>query len=271
MKYSRACRAGFGALVLLGISGASLAQSNGLPFNSTFDAGNFNEWHGFRNSTGAAIVESGCQSGRCVRAPMQTATSNDNYGDRHFGDHTTIGGQKVEEAWLRLYSKFDAGFIWPDRSQKIAILNLGDSTSYSRYYQVYIYVRPNGQYAVDHSDLTNWRFTGLFQNQGAALSPRPGQWDKLKLHVRLNTPGQANGVVQLWINDVLKVDYSNVNIRQNSTYGMNKLNLSSYSTNSSSPDGGTGVQWFDSFTLSTTDPDGSSVLRPNPPTNVQAE
>jgi hypothetical protein len=242
------------------------AQQTRLPWTSTFDRGDFSEWTAFRNSTGAAIVLSGCQAGSCVRAPLVAGTNNDNYGDFNFGDHFTVGGEKVEELWLQFFSKFDAGFIWPTKGQKMAIVNLTDGLTSTKHYQVFVYVRADGQYSVDHSYFTQWRFFGLPQNVGSPVSVVPGRWDKLKLYVRLNEPGHLNGIVRLWINDQLKVQYENVNIREATSYGMGKLNFGSYSNPPATSDG---VQWWDSFTLSITDPDQSAV--PMPPTNVQAE
>lgn len=241
-------------------------QGTRLPWLATFDGGTFSEWDGFRNTTGVTIETSGCQSGRCARAPLIAGTNNDNYGDFHFGDFFSVGGAKVEEVWLRFYSRIDPGFQWPNRSQKLAILNLTDGQTSTKYYQVYVYVRPNGDYAADHSYFTAWQFFGLFQNVGTPVGPRLGQWDKIKLHVRLNAPGQPNGIVQLWVNDELKVDRRDVNIREGTGYGINKLNLSSYSTQ---PAPSAGTQWWDGFTLSTSDPDIAAP--PNPPSNVRVE
>lgn len=250
----------------LATSDLSLAQQTGLPWSSTFDGGNFGEWSAFRNTTGVAIVTSGCKTGACARAPLVAGTNNDNYGDFHFGDHFTIRGPKVEEVWLRLYSKFDAGYAWPSKGQKLAIINLTDGLTSTKYYQVYVYIRQDGQYAVDHSYFAQWRFFGLPQNVGSPMSVVPGQWDKIKLYVRLNNPGQANGIVRMWVNDQLKIAYESVNIRESTQYGMNKLNLSSYSN---PPATSNGVQWWDSFLLTTSDPDGT--VAPMPPSNVVAQ
>jgi hypothetical protein len=254
------------ALSLLAAPGLTSAQAIRLPWTSTFDAGNFDEWDGFRNTTLVTIETEGCQSGRCARAPLEVGITNNNYGDFHFGDYFSVRDQKVDEVWLRFYSKFDPGIVWPNRSQKLAILNLTDGQTSTRHYQIYIFVRPNGEYATDHSYFSQSRFFGLLQNVGSPVSPRMGQWDKIKLHVRLNTSGQSNGVVQLWVNDALKVDRHDVDIREATNYGLNKLNLSSYTTQAGVS---TGVQWWDSFVLSTTDPD--EVERPNPPSNVRVE
>lgn len=255
------------ATLFFGAAPPALAQGTGLPFNSTFEVGDFSEWHGFRNTTSAVIMSTGCQSGRCVRTPLVAGTNSDTYGDFYFADHSTRRGTKVEEVWLRLWSKFDPGLTFPT-GQKIAILNLTDGVSTERRYQVILYVRGNGEYAIQTSDIASWDFFNHWQNQGAAAPVRLGQWDKLKMHVRLNSPGASNGVLRLWVNGALKLDYNNINIRFGTAMGMNKLILSTYAT---PPSPTNGMQWHDSFTLALTDPDGSSPppVAPQPPTNVR--
>ncbi|MEW8628960.1 MAG: polysaccharide lyase [Candidatus Thiodiazotropha sp.] len=241
-------------------------------FQDTFESGNFNSWDYVTG--GMSIVSSGCAVGsRCVRTSLTGGTFNNYYGDFLFGDHASVRGDKVEEVYLTLHSKFDVGYTWANRSQKIALLNLTDGVSNDRRYQVYLYVTPDGYYAVDHSYIDTWDFFRLAQNQGAAAPVRFGQWDALKLYVRLNDPGLSNGVVRLWINDELKISYSDVNIRRNTNYGMNKLIISTYTTG----DGGSnGVQWHDDFLLTTADPGstggggGTTInLAPNPPILLQ--
>src|SRR5262245_55001189 len=111
------------ALAVIGAGAApAIAQTGSrLPWTATFDAGNLNEFNGCRNTTGATVVDSGCFSGRCLRTPTVAGTESDNYGDFHFGDFYNVGGPKIEEVYLRLYSKFDAG---GHIGNKIAIINL---------------------------------------------------------------------------------------------------------------------------------------------------
>jgi hypothetical protein len=242
------------------------AQTTRLPFTSTFDAGNLSEWDGFRNNTGATVVNQGCQSGSCLRTPLMAGTNSDNYGDFYFADHVGFGGPKVEEVWLTLWSKFDAGLTWPNEGHKTIILNLTDGAVSQRRYQVVIHIL-SGQYVIMNTDIDNWRFYNRYQNVGSPVSVRLNQWDKLKLHVRLNTPGVANGVVQLWVNNQLKADHRDVNIRFGTAFGMNKLILSTYATPSSPSNG---VQWHDDVRLSLTDPDaGTGPTPPAAPTNIR--
>ena len=240
----------------------------GLPWTSNFETGNFSEWNGgYRSTDNLHVTESGCLSGRCARTDIVPGTVGTNYADKNFGDWFNIGGTKVEEVWLRFYSKFSAGLTWPNRSQKMAIINLTNGVDNERRYQVYVYVTPNGRYAVDHSDIGNWQFYGLSQNVGTAVGPRGDQWDKIKMYVRLNTPGQSNGIVRLWVNDELKLQHTNVPMRAGSPYGMNKLILSASATQQTVSNG---YQWWDSWSLTMTDPDGGGeTTPPAAPTDVR--
>ena len=205
------------------------SAQTGLPWRASFETNNFSEFNGGARA-GLTVISSGCLSGRCARAPLIVGTISDNYADKHFGDFFNVGLQKVEEIYARAYVKIDPPYLWPNESQKLFIFNLTDGINGDRRYQVFVYVNPQGHYDITHSDIGAWRFYGLRQNIGSPVSARLGQWDKLKLHVRLNTPGQSNGVVRLWVNDVMKASYSNVNIRAGTSYGINKFIMSCYVT-----------------------------------------
>jgi hypothetical protein len=255
---------------IFAMTGQSLQgqAGTGLPWTSNFETGNFSEWNGgYRSTDNLIVTESGCFSGRCARTDIVPGTVGSNYADKHFGDWFSLGGTKVEEIWLRFYSKFSSGLVWPNRSQKMAIFNLTNGVDNERRYQVYVYVTPSGRYAVDHSDIGNWQFYGLSQNVGAPVGPRGDEWDKIKLYVRLNSPGRSDGIVRMWVNDELKLQHTNVPIRASSSYGMNKLILSNSATQLTVS---TGYQWWDSWSLSATDPDGGGgTTLPAVPTNVR--
>lgn len=221
-------------------------------FVSDFEEGNFSEWQG-GNTGGLNITTDNVQEGNyCARADLIEGHHGDvGYGDYYFGDHVAAGDAKVTEAYLTLWSKFSSGYVWPSSDHKIAILNLTDSSG-ARQYQVYIYVNSQGQYVVDHSDIGDWQWTGYGQNIGTPVTVRGDSWDKLKLHVRLNTPGASDGALRFWVNDQLKGSYSNINLRENTNFGLNKLILSTWADASS---GSNGTQFWDNIILSTQDPD----------------
>ncbi len=224
-------------------------------FVSDFEEGNFSEWQGGQTS-GFSISNNDPHGGNyCVRADLVAGQHGDiGYADYYFGDHVASGGEKVEEAYLTLWSKFSSGYVWPSIGHKIGLFNITNASG-ARQYQVILFVNGNGQYAIEHSDIPDWRFYYRPQNIGSPAPVAGNVWEKLKMYVRLNTPGSSDGIIRLWVNDTLKLEYTNLNIRENTDLGLNKLILSSYANPSS---GSNGTQYFDDWTLSTTDPDGSS-------------
>jgi hypothetical protein len=66
---------------------------------------------------------------------------------------------------------------------------------------------PGVPFVANYQDLdwaeTNRQFTRVnrFQNQGHNITLKPGRWYLFEWHIRLNTPGVANGITELWIDD----------------------------------------------------------------------
>lgn len=231
------------------------AQTNtGLPFTSSFELGDTSEWvQGGQGTFTATTTGDPTEGSYAVYAPLTSGTNSDNYRDFIFGDHVNYGADPVDEVWLEVDSKFNSGYTWPDNSQKIIIINLTDGLVTDRRYQVIIQVNSSGEYVVDNTDIGDWIFNGNVQNRNLpASSVRFDEWDNLKLHAKLNDPGSANGEIRLWVNDVLKIEYTDVDIRESTSYNMNKLILSTYATTSSGSDG---TQWHDNVSLYDVDPD----------------
>jgi hypothetical protein len=246
------------------------AEVTRLPFRSGFETGNYSEWQGGPTPTMSIVSGNSAQGQYHVQSVLTRGTPTDSYQDFYFGDHPSVGGLPVTPAnglWLSLSSKFDTGFQYANAiMHKIMLVNFNDENRRRRY-QVIINVQVStGNYTVEH---LKWNADGSFnrsfscclQNVGTAVRPRAGQWDKLKLFIRPNTPGQLNGEIKLWVNGELKVDYANIQLREDTPYNPNKLILSSYES------GGTasGTQRWDDIYLGETDPDATAQRRPNPP------
>lgn len=256
------------ALVMSSLASAAAR----LPFTSSFETGDFSEWNGGLDATLVVTNEQASHGSYSARSTMTLNTTSDNYKEYRFGNHPTVGGAPVTEAnglWLTFDSKFDTGFRWATQSNlhKIAIINFEDENSRRRY-QLIINVIPSSQvYFLEHlkwnADRSfNRAIPGLDQNRnGAPVAVRPGQWDRFKLYVKLNTPGQSNGIVRLWINDVLKVENTAVPVREDTTFTPNKMLLSNYAMDPTVD----GRQRWDNFYLGETEPTSTPVVRPNPP------
>lgn len=261
-------RIGVAVLALLFVAQTGFAVER-LPFRSGFETGDFSEWRGARTPT-LTVVSGGSAAGqRHAQSVLTPGTPTDSYAEFYYGDHPSVAGAPVTPAeglWLSLYSRFDTGFQFAPNSvmHKIVLVNFDDENSRRRY-QVIINVRiSTGQYVIEHlkwnADRSfNTSFPCCNQNVGTPVGPRFGQWDKLKLFIRPNTPGATNGEIKLWVNDELKINATNIQLREDSPYNPNKLILSSYESSGTA----SGIQRWDDFYLGPTDPDAGA--RPNPP------
>jgi len=191
-----------------------------------------------------------------------------------FGDHLGVNGNTVTDVTVEEYYFPSSNFFWPSSDMKLWIMNCfeswgaayntaGGQSKPHTWAPYYMTISVNG-YGQPFGQLT--RADGLggmgalwqnyWQNVGSAVSIIPGQWNKFKFRLKLNDLGQSNGVFQLWVNDVLKCNYSNINYRGTySTYGWNHLMMSMHA-NPSHPQ----VQWIsrDNILIS------SGVVIPNP-------
>jgi hypothetical protein len=66
---------------------------------------------------------------------------------------------------------------------------------------------PGVPFVANYQDV-DWRETGnrytrvnRFQNQRNTFTLQPGRWYLFEWYVKMNTPGQSNGVTMLWIDD----------------------------------------------------------------------
>jgi len=162
-----------------------------------------------------------------------------------FGDHPGVDAEPVYDVMLESYIHPSHGFEWPAHAMKLWIMNSfeswgakyymsegrGKPHSWAPYYMT-IAVNAKGELFAElvRADGLGgkgelWR--GYPQNRGDRASLKPGVWNKLKITLKLNTPGKADGIFRLWLGDDLKCDYTDVNFRGTYTeYGWNHLMMS---------------------------------------------
>jgi hypothetical protein len=247
----------------------ALSDVTRLPFRSSFESGSFSEWNGGLDSTMTVTSTQATDGTRSAQSVMIAGQTTDNYKEYVFGDHPRVGGSPVtttQGMWLSFDSKFDSGFQFASGANvhKIAIVNFEDQNGYRRYQLLLNVYVPNGLYFFEHLVWNADRSfggsrPGLSQNVGTQVPVRFGQWDKFKIFIKPNTPGRADGVVKMWINGVLKLDRSDVAIREGSSYNPNKLIMSNYVNTATAA----GIQRWDNWYLGETEP--AATVRPNPP------
>ena len=62
---------------------------------------------------------------------------------------------------------------------------------------------------------------------GTEQSYNKGQWMKIQIRYVYNSPGRSDGILQIWFNDVLKYNYSNVGYRNSTNIAYNQFYLPS--------------------------------------------
>jgi hypothetical protein len=93
------------------------------------------------------------------------------------------------------------------------------------------------------------------------VSQNDGQWYCIEAHAKMNTLGQANGVLELWVNGIQTLGYYNRTFRDGSTTnGM--VATSNFNTVRIFTQGGSGIEYYDDFAVGDTRI-GCNVSQPN--------
>lgn len=117
-----------------------------------------------------------------------------------------------------------------------------------------------------YNDFPNLRWLGAVQGITPIFDPNhTGQWHCIEVRMRLNDPGQSNGIFEFWINDKLEAQRANLNwVGSYQEYGINAIFLENY-WNAGSPV--SQERYLDNFVVSTQRIGcGSSNSAPGDPT-----
>jgi len=253
-------------LNLLFVSAPVFSAAN-LPFLSDFETGNFSEWDGGADATLIVTNEDSSRGQYSARAQMINGQAADNYKDFYFGDHVSVNGQAAnDELWLQFDSKFDSSFDFGsnERIHKLAIINFTDENARRRYQMIVNLLLPEETFFIEN---LAWNADRSFdktvdayqQNTGDPVVMTRGQWDTVKMYLKLNTPGQRNGILRVWVNNQQIIEVTNSFMREGSNYNPNKLILSNYSRDSDL----IGFQRWDNFYLAIEPP--ADTKRPKAP------
>ncbi|MDA8430920.1 MAG: hypothetical protein M0T70_16820 [Geobacteraceae bacterium] len=117
----------------------------------------------------------------------------------------------VNEIWVRFYLKFQPGFTWTNyQGYKLLYFN-HDGFSNFNYFQI-------GENGSDGS-LDYYTQFGDQSHYSASVgygtlygSPASGAWHSIEVHIKSETSsGAKDGILQMWVDGVLKANFNNVN------------------------------------------------------------
>jgi hypothetical protein len=178
------------------------------------------------------------------------------------------GGTAVyADLYWRFYVKYQAGWVGGMGGKMTRSLGFVSATNFNSFHYGQSYELSDGQTTLStdpasgtdaagnlvtttYNDFANMRYLG--QTVGSTPifdASHVGQWYCLEYHVKLNTPGQSDGLFELWINGVQDISQTGLNWRGSyQAWGMNAIYLENY-WNSGSPQPQS--RYFDSFVVST--------------------
>lgn len=101
-----------------------------------------------------------------------------------------------------------------------------------------------------YNDFANLSWLGKKQGtQAFFVSPNLNKWQSVEVHLKLNTAGQSDGVMEYWIDDVLQASSTNLNfLGSYNAYGINSVMLENY--NNTAPTVAI-ERYYDNFVIST--------------------
>jgi hypothetical protein len=113
-----------------------------------------------------------------------------------------------DELWIQFYFKLSDNWEWNPIIQKLVYFRCGDPELERTNHMMGI------GYWVEHAAIFGTQFRDTHDSipfPGGDMSLLPTDtWHKVVLHMKINTPGKYNGIGQIWLNDKLIVDASNI-------------------------------------------------------------
>ncbi len=207
-------------------------------------------------------------------------------GDRNAAMHSFPNNQEVQNIYFRYYRKNSTGFSYS--GQKVLTFNRCCNTGGIFWGGLGFNIgQGSASTAAPAIGITN-NLLGATQqifgqNLGNDIAMTSGNWFYFEVHIKLNTPGNADGIFEMWINNcgsagnacgaspVLRARYTNVNWGKTATNGgIGSIWTENWANNADGV-GSNGTEWYDNVKISVVGPIGlvgGSSSTPMPPFNV---
>lgn len=131
-----------------------------------------------------------------------------------FTDTTRVSGPTLQrviptgtEVYTRFWMRSSPGFTWGSPSTTLGVFG-GGTTAPIISLVTTSAVSGAPYFSVQTAKEASYGTESLFQNQGTP-STIGSAWACIETRYKYNTPGVANGILQLWVNETLKADYQN--------------------------------------------------------------
>ncbi|MFO1499490.1 MAG: hypothetical protein U1G07_14025 [Verrucomicrobiota bacterium] len=188
--------------------------------------------------------------------------------------------ETFQEIFWRVYVKHEAG--WQGNPAKLARATCLSGKDWSQGFIAHVWggkgnvlcidpatgIRDSRRVTTRYNDFSNLTWLGWRQGQTPIFgSIESGRWVCVESHVKLNTPGNGDGVFELWVDGKLEASRTDLDWHGKWTdYGINAVFLENYWNQGSTKKQ---ARWFDDLVISTKPIGPITAL--NPPTLVRSE
>jgi hypothetical protein len=201
------------------------------------------------------------------------------YLDRDFEEVYWRVYHKVKTGWQGTGMKMSRATIFTGPNwQQAAIGHIWEGGTHGVGMDPVSGVEGNRVTTTTYNDFANMRWLGKKNGSVEIYAPQNNErWFCIEAHMKLNTPGRKDGIMEFWIDDQLQAQSTNLNWRGSYTeYGINAVLLENYLNNGKGP-GQQQSRLFDNFVVSTqrigcySDPSQTSVRAPKSPVAVSVK
>ncbi len=171
-------------------------------------------------------------------------------------------GETFREIYWRVYVKHEPG--WEGNPAKLARATCLAGSNWSQGFIAHVWggkgdalcidpatgIRDNSKVTTAYNDFPHLKWLGSRQGQTPIFSPaESGRWVCIESHVKLNTPGERDGVFDLWIDGRLEAARNDLDWHGSwGDYAINAVFLENYWNQGSAK---RQARWFDHFVIST--------------------
>lgn len=174
----------------------------------------------------------------------------------------------ISEAYIQFYHKFGSDFTFhPIANKLVYFYSDGDRDSHAVFILMY---GSNMAFEVYGTNMGNAPY---YTNHGPSL----GVWYKYGIHTKVNSsPGSHDGILQVWVNDVMKINRSDVMYFGPGTTvtGWKDIDLAPAYGGAGGPNPVVGHTYYDDFVISTTPPISGNITSsriPSSPMKLQIQ
>jgi hypothetical protein len=241
-------------------------------FSDNFDDGDVSDWNDHHQNV-ILIDDQQTRNSSPYSVHLSHNPGSTNSGNLaiFFADNPTSSNthecSRLDEIYVEYYVRFSSASSWPSTSSKVSKVEswpVAWAGNSAKNFYLTTEIDSSGYFTSTLRRVKGGN-TGYFpfpQNVETPIPAAANQWHHVEMKLKVNTPGQQDGVLQMWVDGLLKTDYQNViYCTIDGGYGWNTFLFTGYD-NPSSPDNK--QQYWDDVTIQSTEIDSP----PAPPTGL---